>query len=207
MVLIALAIAAPACSTAIPQDVATTTPADVRKVDPKHVAGPFVQAGTVFTIELEQPIDTRGSRIGQPFTARTVEALVASNGRVIVPAGALVHGRVASTGNLAHPRVRLELDSIDTANGPASVAAVVLQAQRFTYPGDVSLDPVEAPAFADEYVYPFDPMGYGTGTSRGPSASVAYEHAYPREIRIPRGARISLELTRPILPPGTGFTP
>lgn len=204
--LAALAIAAPACSTTLQEDVTTTTPADVRPVDPKRVAGPFVQAGTVFAIELDEAIDTERTQPGQPFTAHTLEAIAAPDGRVIVRAGARVRGRVASTGNLAHPRLGLELDAVETTAGPARVSAIVLRAQRFTYPGEVSMSPVGRPEFADDYTYSYADGTYGTAnSSRGPAPGAAYERVYPREIRMPRGARISLELTQPILPPGTGL--
>jgi hypothetical protein len=66
--------------------------------DPPAPPAPRVQtftvaAGTNVTAALQTPISTASAQVGQPISLRTTEA-IRSGGRVVVPAGSTVRGRV-----------------------------------------------------------------------------------------------------------------
>jgi hypothetical protein len=50
--------------------------------------------GTTLEVQLDQPISATQSRVGDRFTAHVTKPVVAQNGAVAVPAGAIVEGRV-----------------------------------------------------------------------------------------------------------------
>lgn len=53
-----------------------------------------VPAGTTMTARLDQPLGTETSRVGDVFSATLDAPVVATDGSVVVPAGAVVSGRV-----------------------------------------------------------------------------------------------------------------
>src|SRR5262245_56209052 len=50
--------------------------------------------GSVVTVALDQPVGTKTSKVGDTFSATVVDAIVASNGQTVVPAGSKVYGKV-----------------------------------------------------------------------------------------------------------------
>ncbi len=62
----------------------------------------LLPAGTVFAVELRTPIHTATTIIGDRFAARLTQDL-AAGGRVVIPAGALVEGRVSQVGSASEP--------------------------------------------------------------------------------------------------------
>jgi len=74
-------------------DAAIAESLEVEPVEPVR-SGPFiVPEGTRFEAELRTPFHSATSRVGDRFAARTLEPLE-TDGRVVVPEGALVEGRV-----------------------------------------------------------------------------------------------------------------
>lgn len=181
-------------------DVAAVGPKTVRDIDPRLVEGPFVHAGTRFTVRVDQPIDTEFSTAGTPFTARAEVPLRGTDGKVLVPAGALLRAHVVSTESDGQPRIRVELDSIDTVFGPTRITAAVEHAQRQVYSGPPVVLPTPAPYLMDDYLYPIDFYGYGYGGYRN-------RVFLPREIHIPVGAVLTLVLMRPLFAPGDRIHP
>ncbi len=59
-------------------------------------------AGTVLVVELRTPIHTATTIVGDRFAARLTRD-VAAGGRVVIPAGALVEGRVSHVGSASEP--------------------------------------------------------------------------------------------------------
>jgi hypothetical protein len=53
-----------------------------------------VPAGSTFSVRINEEISTRTARVGQTFSATLIEPLHAADGTVVVPAGAMVRGRV-----------------------------------------------------------------------------------------------------------------
>ena len=73
-------------------------------------------AGVDLELSLDQAIGTKNSRVGQEFTATVRNTVYAQNGRVVVPAGAKVHGRVTGLDDSDHPgeaaAIRLDFDRL-----------------------------------------------------------------------------------------------
>jgi hypothetical protein len=75
-----------------------------------------VPAGTVLNLRLNQTLSTRHSRVGDRFTMTLLEPLVAQDGRVAIPAGAVVSGVVTGVSpgrHAAEPAaIRLNFDRL-----------------------------------------------------------------------------------------------
>lgn len=59
---------------------------------PPPPTGAFLPAGSMLEVELNQTIDADRNRVGDRFTATVKEPLIAQNGEVVVPEGAVVSG-------------------------------------------------------------------------------------------------------------------
>ena len=91
-------------------------------------------SGVDMQLRLDQAVGTRQSRVGQDFTATVRNTVYAQNGRVVVPAGARVHGRVtglreAQPGQPAVIRLNFERISFNRRSYPfeASITATDLE--------------------------------------------------------------------------------
>ncbi|MGH7557584.1 MAG: hypothetical protein ACREMD_07370 [Gemmatimonadota bacterium] len=80
----------------------------------------LLPAGTVFAVELRTPIHTATTFMGDRFAARLTQD-VAAGGRVVIPAGALVEGRVSHVGSASEPGhiafIELEAHKVRTTDG------------------------------------------------------------------------------------------
>jgi hypothetical protein len=197
-----LSLASMGCASAGGDDIGSVGPQTPHPAAPGMLVGPFVQAGAVFTMRLEQPIDTFYSRTGTPFTATVVTPLSGQDGRVLVPVGAKVTGYVASVGEPDAPRVRVDLIDIDTVEGTVPLHAAVRSAQHSDWVAPPTPQPYA------EYTYSYDFLDYGSATAARPSSPPGrpVEGAtmmQPREIRIPAGALVQVQLVDPLTLPGS----
>ena len=179
--------------------VSTTGSQQIENVSAQDVQGPFVAAGTPLTVSMDTPLDTMSSAAGQSFTATVQTPLRSADGAIIVPQGAKVHGVLASSGTVDHPRLRLDLQSVDTADGSAPIQASVRHASRTDYAGPTEF----APTGDDPFLYPYDSAAWGWWGPMG--GGPLYDSYTPTEIRVPRGASMQLVLTRPLIPPGSAI--
>jgi hypothetical protein len=73
-------------------------------------------AGTTLEVELDQPISATQTNVGDRFTAHVAKAVVAQNGAVVVPEGAVVEGRVTGIEPSRDPTrpalIRLDFESL-----------------------------------------------------------------------------------------------
>jgi hypothetical protein len=199
----AMVLAAAGCTV---DEIQATDALDVQTVAPSRVSGPFVQAGTTFRVKLDGPLGTQLSKPGDSFSATLIDPLVDLEGHVLVPAGAKLRGKIANVDQGVAPRLRLSFNTIETEGGAACschvgpqphalpVEARVVRTRSVeypgqplysSYPGDPSIDR-NAAVRVDPTVY-----SYAPGTS-GP---------YSRELELPMGSEMVLELTRPLLGP------
>ena len=85
---------------------AVVTPSDNR----------MIPAGAQLTASLDQTLGTATSKAGDTFTATVTQSLMASNGSVVVPAGAKIEGRVTARDDSDHAAdpavIRLAFDRI-----------------------------------------------------------------------------------------------
>ena len=110
-VVLATAVVAAACTQ--PARIETTSGGEVVSATPASANS--LPAGTTMTAKLDQSLGTKSSKVGDQFTATTTDAVVAQNGRTVVPSGAKVYGHVTGlhspsvTGEQAV--IRLDFDS------------------------------------------------------------------------------------------------
>jgi len=65
-----------------------------RRAETARTAGGVVPAGSVVSVRLDQQLSTSANEEGDPFTATTTQPLLDDLGRVALPAGSVVRGRV-----------------------------------------------------------------------------------------------------------------
>ena len=109
-------------------DVATTTP----------VTANSLPTGAVVAVTLDQAVGTKTSKVGDTFSATVVDAIVASNGQTVVPAGSKVYGKVTglqdsdNVGQKAAIRLDFERININGVERPfeANITQTNLQTQN-----------------------------------------------------------------------------
>lgn len=201
--IVTAAAAALASLSCAKEGVVAAEPREVKKADPAAISTPFVQAGTELTLVMRDAIGTQMSIEGTPFTATVERDVLASDGTVIVPAGSTVNGKVARVDSGITPVLALDFRSIGTRWGNADISAKLKGAERVSFAGrDETYDPYDATHY-DAYFYPPGAVSYPAGVMP-PGHPLGYYDYYDentREIRLPAGARVRVELTRPIIPP------
>lgn len=89
-------------------------------------------AGTTFAVSLNEELSTGTSKAGDGFTATLEEAILDSNGNVLIPAGATVRGRVtrvAKSGNVGETAViNVAFESISHNGRSYPLEATVIEA-------------------------------------------------------------------------------
>jgi hypothetical protein len=192
---VALVAVAGGCGSAAPPAVSSLGPQKVEHAPPGAIAGPYVPAGAVLSVRADQPLDSYYSAPGSSFTATVQAPLRDSSGRVLVVPGAKVRGAFASFGTHEEPRVRISLTSIDTVDGTVPLSAAVRRAQHVNWAGPPELAPRAS------YQFPYDFLEYGTTTAYPPyssSPSIGYQIEQPKQVHVPSGAYLELQLTAPL---------
>ena len=109
-------------------EVATATPVNANSLP----------TGAVVNVTLDQPVGTKTSKVGDTFSATVVDAIVASNGQTVVPAGSKVYGKVTglqdSDNATQKAAIRLDFERINV-NGverpfEANIATTELQSVK-----------------------------------------------------------------------------
>ena len=79
---------------------------------PTPVSANSLPTGSVLTVSLDQQVGTKTSKVGDTFSATVADAIVASNGQTVVPAGAKVYGKVTGLqdSNNAGQKAAIRLD-------------------------------------------------------------------------------------------------
>lgn len=102
------------------------------------VSANSLPTGSVVTVTLDQPVGTKMSKVGDTFSATVVDAIVATNGQTVVPAGAKVYGKVTglqdsdNVGQKAAIRLDFERINVNGVDRPfeANITATNLQMQK-----------------------------------------------------------------------------
>lgn len=172
-----------------------------------------VPAGTRFLVELRDRLEAHKTGRGKKFEGRTLEALKATDGRVIPP-GAKMKGRVAYSEN---NRMILRFEEIQTPRGKAPVVALVtgVVGERHVRAdagreGEVRASSVRGRDAAIGAVVAGGAgaaigasQGGGRGAAIGGASGGAIGAAVGaavggRELVLEKGARIELQLERPL---------
>jgi hypothetical protein len=77
-----------------------------------------LSAGSTMEVQLNQQLSTESNKVGETFTATVVNNVMATNGEVVVPAGAIVHGRISA---------------LDDSDDPTDKALIQLQFDRLSF--------------------------------------------------------------------------
>jgi hypothetical protein len=81
-----------------------------------------IPVGTTLEVTLDQTLGTEQSKVGDDFTATVAEPLNTTSGALVVPKGAVVHGKVTGLHASEHAgdqaAIKLDFDSL-TINGQA----------------------------------------------------------------------------------------
>jgi hypothetical protein len=182
------------------QEVGSVGPQSPTPVAAGAIRGPFVQAGTVFTVTLDQAIDTYYTAPGARFTATVRDGLLDQGGRAVVLPGAKVAGTLASVGATDIPLIRMQLERIETVAGLVPLHAAVRSAEHFAWAGPPTPDPDSSNLFPRR----FTDYGQDVSEPREVPGHTLEGRALmqPRELRVPAGAVIQLVLTEPLVLPG-----
>jgi len=126
---------------------AAPKPAPAPKPEPKRETTPpptprpvtlVVPIGTTFAVRLNETLATDQNQVGDPFTATLVDPIVDLDGRVLLPSGAVVRGRVTGAeksdriGETAVITLAFESVSFEGRSYPLSATVVEANPERKT---------------------------------------------------------------------------
>lgn len=105
-----------------------------------------LSAGSTMEVQLNQQLSTETNKAGDTFTATVVNNVMATNGEVVVPAGAIVHGRISALDDSDNPTdkalIQLQFDRLSFNNRNydfrANITNVATVEQRDRSAGDVT---------------------------------------------------------------------
>ena len=131
MLAVAAMMSAGACSRA------TTVESSGDVAVPTPVNANTLPTGSVINVTLDQQVGTKTSKVGDTFSATVTDAIVASNGQTVVPAGSKVYGKVTglqdsnNAGQKAAIRLDFERININGVERPfeAKITATNLQTE------------------------------------------------------------------------------
>ena len=195
-----------------PQVPPRTTPPPTPRPTPPKPAAPaalVLPTGTHADMAATDTITSRTAKPGDPFTARVVEDVKNAAGRVVIPAGAVVHGTIAD---------------VKPAPNPNTPGTLTLAVSRVTirgsdYPIEASIDSLET-VHKGRGVTTGDAAKVGAGAAAGAilgrviggnkrgtiiggivggavGAGVA-QTSKDSDIVLPAGAHINITLTKPL---------
>jgi len=136
---------APTESTAAMRDVPANPPAAVTKPTPPPATRPPAQrrptapamlhvgAGTTMDIAAVDTISSRTAKVGDAFSARVVEDIKNAAGKVVIPAGSVVNGKIADVKPAPNPN----------APGTLTLSVSSITVRGTSYPIEASVDSLE----------------------------------------------------------------
>lgn len=136
---------APTESTAAMRDVPANPPAPAAQPTPPPATRPPVQrrptapamlrvgAGTTMDIAAADTISSRTAKVGDPFNARVVEDIRNGAGKVVIPAGSVVNGKIADVKPAPNP----------STPGTLTLTVSSITVRGTSYPIEASVDSLE----------------------------------------------------------------
>jgi len=210
---------APTESTAAMRDVPANPPAAATKPTPPPATRPPAQrrptapamlhvgAGTTMDIAAVDTISSRSAKVGDAFTARVVEDIKNAAGKVVIPAGSVVNGKIADVKPAPNPNtpgtLTLNVSSITVRGTSYPIEASVdsletIHKGRGVTTGDVAKVGAGAAAGAIlGRVLGGNKKGTIIGGIVGGAAGAAVAHSTKdSDIVLPAGAHIIIRLTK-----------
>ena len=209
---------APTESTAAMRDVPANPPAAVARPTPPPATRPVQRrptapamlhlgAGTTMDIAAADTISSRSAKVGDPFSARMVEDIKNAAGRVVIPAGSVVNGKIADVKPAPNP----------STPGTLTLSVSSITVRGTSYPIEASVDSLET-IHKGRGVTTGDAAKVGAGAAAGAilgrvlggnkkgtiiggivggAAGAAVAHATKdSDIVLPAGAHIIIRLTK-----------
>lgn len=173
-----------------------TTAARRARAPVDEVYGPHVPAGSRFTARLVHSIESAPGVNGARFEAALDSEVRTNNGQVLVPAGALVRGRLTWVGSRQQPIVADA--TVETVVGPLPLEAALRGS---------ALREAMASGTSTRDVHPAPRTGEVNRAHARPATLETEESAAlpAGQFVVPRGTPVRLVLTRPLLAPGAGI--
>jgi len=210
---------APTESTAAMRDVPANPPAAVTKPTPPPATRPPAQrrptapamlhvgAGTTMDIAAVDTISSRTAKVGDAFSARVVEDIKNAAGKVVIPAGSVVNGKIADVKPAPNPNtpgtLTLSVSSITVRGTSYAIEASVdsletIHKGRGVTTGDAAKVGAGAAAGAIlGRVLGGNKKGTIIGGIVGGAAGAAVAHSTKdSDIVLPAGAHIIIRLTK-----------
>lgn len=172
-----------------------------------------VPAGSRFLVELRDKLEARRVKPGKKFSARTLEALRAHDGRAI-PAGAKLRGRVS---HARDNELILRFEDIETPRGRVPLVATVVgvPGEKHVRAGAGKEGEISASSGRGKRAAIGAAVGAGAGAAIGASqgggkgaaigagtgaaaGAVIGAASGGRDLRLEKGARLELQLDRPL---------
>ena len=100
---------------------------------PRPPAMARLGVGTTMDIAATDTISSRTAKVGDPFTARVVEDVRNAAGKVVIPAGSVVNGKIADVKPAPNPRTP----------GTLTLSVTSVTVRGTSYPLDASVDSLE----------------------------------------------------------------
>ena len=190
--------AAPAPHRQAPEPIPATTPI------PKPQPAPLtVGAGETIDVEFRQTLSSHTSQVGQPFQARVNKPVFVGE-KLVIPAGATIHGRVteAEPAKKIGGRARLALDfeTLSLTNGATyPIAAIFFQTGKSQTGKDAAI--IGGATLGGAVLG--KQVGGDTGTIIGAVAggiggAFAAKKTKGKPVEVPAGTEMILELTQPV---------
>ncbi len=151
-------------------------------MSPAIVRGPYVRAGTEFTVALDMELSSTSSLSGEPFHATVESPLFDTDHQTAVPSGAALLGHVARVTAGSTPRIVLDFDAIQTPGGASPVVVKVVEVLNATKAtGEFERSLLASPLVA-----------------KGPEDAIEPQVTPAGHVYLPSGLLMRLELTRPL---------
>ena len=109
----------------------TTPPPVTRPPAPPRMAR--LGVGAKMDVAATDTISSRTAKVGDPFTARVVEDVRNAAGKVVIPAGSVVHGKIADVKPAPNPRTP----------GTLTLSVASITVRGTSYPIEATVDSLE----------------------------------------------------------------
>lgn len=157
----------------------------------------YVPYGVHYSVRLDQPIGCDLSVYGQTFTARVAAPLLDVAGKLAVPLGAKLYGRVVGVERGASPKLMVSFVAIDTVGGAVPIATAVAPDAFNPYLTSRAVDPTRAGY--DSVLLPALPFARSMLEAGGGSLSPRFDPTHT--VSVPRDAVVEMLLTAPLVVP------
>lgn len=189
------------------QDQKDGTPSNPGDDGGTRTAHATIPQGTAFTVTFASPLGSDTSRVEEDVTA-TLTAAIVVNGTRVVPAGAVLRGRIVEVvpakmaGGRGRVTIRFNTLTLDSRISQLDGPTTTLVAQVFTGEDKRKVGVGAAAGAVIGGIWKKTKKAVGIGAAAGAGGTAAAVGA-TNELRIARGARVRLQFTQAVPVPTT----